>query len=392
MPLANALVRPEHRDRPDARFPLDVVRCRACGLLQLACSVSPEVLFREYVYFSSYSETFLQHVEHLVSEICAARALGNDSLVVEIASNDGYLLQYYKQRGVRVLGVEPAENIARVARDTRAIPTLAEFFGPELAGRLVQEGVRADVVHAHNVIAHVPDLLDVLRGIRDLLKLDGIVVIEVPYVLDMVDKLEFDTIYHEHLCYFSLSALRHAFDRAGLEVADVRRVPIHGGSIRVFGRRKDAVSAPDIDGQRRVGDMLAAEQHWGILENAPYRRFAEGVVSIRESLRALLSRLKAEGNSIAAYGAAAKGAVLMNYCGIGHEFVDFVVDRSAAKHGLLTPGTRLMIYPPERLLEVRPDYVLLLAWNLADEVMAQQAGYRRAGGKFIIPVPTVRVA
>lgn len=385
-PLANALVKPGAVEQEELVFPLDVVRCRSCGLVQLAGSVAPEALFSQYVYFSSFSDAFLRHAQALADDVTAEAALGPGSLVIEIASNDGYLLQYYKARGIPVLGIEPASNVARVAIATRGIPTITEFFDRTLGARLAAEGRRADVVHAHNVIAHVPDLAGVLAGIREVLKPGGMGVIEVPYLLDMVDKLEFDTIYHEHLCYFSLTSLKSALDRVGLSVVDVRHVPIHGGSIQVRCRRLSP--AEGVPPQHpRVREMLRHEQDWGVGAQGRYEEFARGVVTVREQLRTLLSGLKRGKRRIVAYGAAAKGAVLLNYCGIGRETLDFVCDRSTVKHGLQMPGVRLPIVPVEELLARQPDYALLLAWNFVDEVLAQQAEYRQRGGRFIVPVP-----
>jgi len=293
---------------------------------------------------------------------------------------------------VRVLGIEPAVNIARVARDERGIATLNEFFGAELAARLNADGDRADVVHAHNVLAHVADLNGFVSGLQLLLKDDGVAIIEVPYVKEMIDHCEFDTIYHEHLCYFSLNALNQLFERHGLVIGDVETLPIHGGSLRLFVQRKAALSTADTqESSSRVAQMLAEEEEWGVRKAGFYQGFAKKVDSLRGKLVQMLADLKAGGKGIAAYGASAKGSTLLNYFGIGRETIDFVADRSTIKQGLYTPGTHLPIYGPEKLLEAMPDYVLLLTWNFAGEILAQQAEYRDRGGRFIIPIPEVTV-
>lgn len=383
-PLANALPAEARPGEPEPRFPLGLVFAPESALLQLTHSVPPEVLFRDYVYFSSFSDGMLRSAAALVERLAARRSLGGRSLVLEIASNDGYLLQYYRQRGVPVLGIEPAANIAAVAEE-RGIPTRCEFFGIGLARRLTAEGVRADVVHANNVLAHVPDLNGFAEGLRLVLATGGVAAIEVPYVKDMLDQCEFDTIYHEHLFYFSLTALHRLFARHGLAVADVERIPIHGGSLRVFVSHAGGAPSP------AVQSLLAQERDWGVAEPAVYLEFADRVERLRLELRAQLARLKRGGSRIAAYGAAAKGSTLLNYCGVGAETIDYVVDRSTVKQGRYMPGVHLRIDPPSRLLEDQPDYLLVLAWNFADEIMEQQSEYRRRGGRFILPVPTPRV-
>ncbi len=387
-PLANALRADADRTAPEPAFPLDLAVCPHCHLVQITAEVPPDDLFRDYVYFSSFSETMLRHAAELALSVTRAENLGPESLVVEAASNDGYLLKNYAAAGVRVLGIEPARNVARVAIERHAIPTRTEFFGHEYAAQLVSEGLRADVFHAHNVLAHVPDLNGFVAGIRTLLKPTGVAVIEAPYVKDMLDHCEFDTIYHEHLCYFSLAALDRCFRRHGLIVRDVARVPIHGGTLRLFAAPAESVQAPS----QQVTDLLAEEAAWGVGTLAPYQAFAEHVAEIKRGLRTLLGQLKASGKRIAAYGASAKGSTLLNFCGIGSETLDFVVDRSTVKQGKYTPGTRLKIHSPDKLLEEMPEYTLLLTWNFADEILRQQAEYQRRGGRFILPVPLPRVA
>ena len=387
-PLANALRDAAQLGAPEATFPLDLAVCPRCALVQITATVPPDDLFRDYVYFSSFSDTMLKHAAELALQLTRDENLGPASLVVEAASNDGYLLKNYAAAGVPVLGIEPARNVARVAVERHGIPTRAEFFGRDYAAQLVAEGFRADVFHAHNVLAHVPDLNGFVAGVRTLLKPNGVAVIEAPYVKDMLDHCEFDTIYHEHLCYFSLTALDSCFRRHGLVIRDAQRVPIHGGSLRLFASPAESVSAVS----QRVTDLLAEEAAWGVGTLEPYRTFAERVAQIKLGLRSLLTQLKASGKRIAAYGASAKGSTLLNFCGIGPETLDFIVDRSTVKQGKFTPGTRLKIHSPDKLLEDMPDYTLLLTWNFADEILRQQAEYQSRGGKFILPVPLPRVA
>lgn len=383
-PLANALLSAEELDRPEPTFPLELVVCPDCSLAQITETVPPERLFREYAYLSSYSDTLLIHARTLATRLIAERHLTQESLVVEVGSNDGYLLQYYGAAGVPVLGVEPAQNAARVAREQRGIPVVCEFFGRVLAAQLAAEGRRADVLHAHNVLAHVADLNGFVEGLAVMLDDGGVAVVEVPYVKDLVDRCEFDTIYHEHLCYFSLTTLDRLFARHELRIVDVERIPIHGGSLRVYAVREG-------NPQPSVRDLLADEGGWGVDRLEFYRGFGRKVEALRRKLVSLLREKKRAGKRIAAYGAAAKGSTLLNYCGIGSETLDFVVDRSPVKQGRFMPGVHLQIRSPACLLEEMPEYVLLLTWNFADEILTQQTEYRKRGGRFIIPLPELQV-
>jgi SAM-dependent methyltransferase len=382
-PLANALLTEQQLDEPEETYPLELVFCPNCSLVQLTETVSPEKLFREYLYLSSFSDTMLRHAEQLAAELIDSRHLGTKSLVVEVASNDGYLLQYYQRAGVPVLGIEPATNIARIAAE-RGIRTVCDFFDDKLAQRLFAEGYRADVIHANNVLAHVADLNGFVRGLGLLVKKDGLIVIEVPYVKDMIDRCEFDTLYHEHLSYFSLTALNALFVRNELNLSRVERLGIHGGTLRVY-------AGHGVEQHESVAQLLREEKAAGVGELEFYSEFGAAVERLRHELVELLRTLKAEGKRIGVYGASAKGSTLLNYCGLGTETLDFVVDRSPVKQGRYTPGSHLQIYAPEKLLEEMPDYVLLLTWNFADEIFEQQSEYRRRGGRFIVPVPSVRV-
>jgi SAM-dependent methyltransferase len=385
MPLPNDLPDKFQLETAPETFPLDLVFCPDCSLVQITETVPPERLFRNYLYFSSYSTTMIDHVRKLVAELIPARDLSEKSLVVELASNDGYLLQFYQQAGIRVLGVEPALNVARVAQE-RGIPTITEFFGEALACALAE----ADIVHAHNVLAHVADLNGFVEGIASILKPTGMAVIEVPYIKDMIDGCEFDTIYHEHLCYFSLTSLETLFQRHGLTVREVQRMPIHGGSLLLYLTPVRQTVDNRVAG-RSVRRLREEEAAWGADRIGFYLDFAARIEDLRRDLVGLLLGLKGEGNRIAAYGAAAKGAMLLNYCGIGRETLDFVVDRNVHKQGRYIPGVRLPVVPPAQLLEDLPEYLLILVWNLADEIMGQQAEYRRRGGRFILPIPEPRI-
>ncbi|MBL9171719.1 MAG: methyltransferase domain-containing protein [Verrucomicrobiales bacterium] len=383
-PLANNLLLPEHLGQAEPRFPLRLLVCPRCWLVQIGELVPPVKLFSEYLYFSSFSDAMLRHARIACERYRVEQGLGAHSRVVEIASNDGYLLRNFVQAGIPCLGIEPAANVAQAAV-AQGVPTRVEFFGEKSATTLVEEGLAADLILGNNVFAHAPFINDFVSGLKRLLKPDGQVILEFPYALDFLENREFDTIYHEHVFYFSLIPLLPLLDRHGLEIFHVERLPIHGGSLRLFaGHRGVRPVKPS------VADRLQDETSRGLASARPYEQFAHRVQELKEEVVAELRRLKREGKRLAAYGASAKGSTLLNYFGIGAEELDYVVDRSTYKQGRLTPGTHLPILPTEQLLVRKPDYTLLLTWNFADEILAQQSAYRSAGGKFLIPVPELR--
>ncbi len=384
-PLANALVRPEDTARPEPRFPLAVAYCAGCHLVQLTETAPPEALFGEYLYFTSFSDHSLAHARAMADTLIERFALSSTRRVLEIASNDGYLLQFFQARGVPVLGVEPARNVAAVAT-ARGIPTLTRFFGPEAVEEIVGSFGRAEVIVGNNVLAHVPAINGFFDAVAACLTLDGAAVFEFPYLGDTLERTAFDTIYHEHVFYYSLAAVAGLAARARLEIFDVDLQPVHGESLRIFVQHAGARPvASAVERLRR--DEAAA----GLTSAARYRSFNREVATLCHDLLQMLRKLRGEGRRLAAYGAPAKATVLLNACGIGTDLLEFTVDRSPHKQGRLIPGVRVPIRPPEDLAREMPDFTLLLPWNLADEIVAQQADYLRKGGAFIVPVPTPRI-
>jgi SAM-dependent methyltransferase len=385
-PLANAFLRSESEFAGEGRYPLVLYLCPGCGLVQLADVIDPEVLFGHYIYVTGTSETIAAHNRAYATTVAGLQQLQPDDLVVEAASNDGSLLACFQELGPRVLGVEPAGNIAELAR-SRGIPTETAFFNAAEAVRLRKLHGPARAVIANNVLAHVDDPLGFLAGGRALLADDGLVIVEVPYLGEMLERLEYDTIYHEHLCYFSVAALLRLAEAADLRVIRIDRVPVHGGSLRVYA----AAAVPEAGHASEVLALAEAERLAGLTELGRLRRFAAAVEQNRASLLALLERLQREGRSIAAYGAPAKGNTLLNYCGIGVELVPYTVDRNPLKLGTLTPGMHLPVLPVDVLLERQPEYLLILAWNFAEEIMRQQREYAGRGGRFVLPLPIPQV-
>jgi SAM-dependent methyltransferase len=386
-PVSNAFRRPEDLDGPEVFLPLRALVCDACFLVQLQDFRAADDLFTaDYPYFSSFSDSWLSHARRYAQTMTERCALGADSLVVEIASNDGYLLRWFKEQGVPVLGVDPARSVAEAAKANHGIETVVDFFGVALAKRLVEEGRRADVMAANNVLAHVPDINDFLGGFAVLLKPEGTATFEFPHLLNLIARNQFDTIYHEHYSYLSLTALDGAFARHGLEVVDVEALPTHGGSLRLYVRHVGA-QAP----ASAVAEMRAREEVAGLRELATYAAFEEKVKATKRAFLKTLIALKEGGLSIAAYGAAAKGNTLLNYCGVGRDMIDFVCDRNPAKQGLFLPGTGIPVLGPDAVMERRPDVVVILPWNLKDEIAGQLGDIRTWGGRFLVPIPTVEM-
>jgi len=386
-PLCESFLAADQLDRMEPFYPLHVRVCDRCWLVQLEAYVGGEEIFTDYAYFSSYSTSWLAHAERYTDAMIARFGLEAKSFVVELASNDGYLLQYFVARKVPCLGIEPAANVARVAEE-KGVPTLVKFFGVETAQELVRQGRRADLLLGNNVLAQVPDLNDFVGGMKVLLAPTGVITIEFPHLLKLVAENQFDTIYHEHYSYFSFITAEKIFAAHGLTLFDVEELPTHGGSLRIYGRHREDASKP-VSG--RVEELRAREQRAGVDTVAYYRSFGAQVEETKRALLDFLIDVKRQGKRVAGYGAPGKGNTLLNYCGVGKDFLDFTVDRNPHKHGKYLPGTHIPILPPEALAERRPDYILILPWNLKDEIAAQLSFVREWGGRCLVPIPTTRL-
>jgi SAM-dependent methyltransferase len=385
-PLSNTYLAADELVRMERFYPLHAYVCGKCFLVQLPEFESPEHIFSDYAYFSSYSDSWLAHARAYTEEMTRRFGLGPRSQVIEVASNDGYLLQYFMQQGVPVLGIEPAANVARAAV-AKGIPTEVRFFGRDTARELAGRGIRADLLLGNNVLAHVPDINDFVSGMKLALKPGGAITMEFPHLLRLMDQRQFDTIYHEHFSYLSFGAAAGVFDAHGLTLFDVEELPTHGGSLRIYARHAEE-RAPV---SSRVGELRAREEAAGLRDLGAYAGFAETVRETKRSLLEFLIAAKRQGKKVAGYGAPAKGNTLLTYCGIGTDFIDYTVDRSPHKQGRFLPGTHIPIFAPEKLSETRPDYVLILPWNLKDEIVEQMAHVREWGARFVVPIPLVEV-
>ncbi|WP_347275206.1 class I SAM-dependent methyltransferase [Candidatus Kuenenia sp.] len=386
-PLSNSYLSAEQLQQPETFYPLHAYVCEGCYLVQLPVFESPENIFSEYAYFSSYSESWLKHAKTYTGLMIERFGINSQSRVIEIASNDGYLLRYFKDRGIPVLGIEPAKNVARAAQD-KGIPTISEFFGTQTAGKLASEGKYADLLLGNNVLAHVPDLNDFVKGLKIILKPNGVITMEFPHLMRLIDGNQFDTIYHEHFSYFSLITVDNIFASHGLTLFDVNELPTHGGSLRIYARHTKDASKP-ID--RKVTDLKNKEESLGYAHLEHYFSFSEKVKETKRKILAFLIESRRNGKSIVGYGAPAKGNTLLNYCGIRTDFIDYTVDRSPHKQGYYLPGTHIPIYNPDKINETKPDYLLILPWNLKEEIMEQMSYIRDWGGRFVVFIPEVEV-
>jgi len=386
-PLCESYLSLEQLNQMEPFYPLHVFVCESCYLVQLEEYVSPEHIFTEYAYFSSYADSWLQHAQNYTNLMAERFHLNQDSFVIEVASNDGYLLQYFVQKNIPVLGVEPAKNVAKVAVE-RGVPTLTEFFGEKLAQQIREESGQADLIAGNNVLAQVPDINDFVGGLKILLKPTGVITIEFPHLMRMMEENQFDTIYHEHFSYFSFITAEKIFAAHGITLFDVEELPTHGGSLRIYGCHTENDALP-VTG--RALEMRERENKAGFTDMQHYSRFGEQVKETKRKLLEFLIEAKRQGKAIAGYGAPGKGNTLLNYCGIRTDFLDYTVDRNPYKHGKFLPGTHIPIYPPEKIQETKPDYIFILPWNFKDEIMSQMAGVRQWGGRFVVPIPEVKI-
>ena len=386
-PLCESYLSLDQINQEEPFYPLHVHVCDNCYLVQLESYVSPEHIFTEYAYFSSYADTWLKHAKDYTDLMVERFGYNEDSYVVELASNDGYLLQYFVEKNIPCLGVEPAANVAKVAEE-KGVPTLVEFFGVECATKMAAEGKKADLILGNNVLAQVPDLNDFVAGIKILLAPGGVVTIEFPHLMCLMAENQFDTIYHEHFSYFSFITTQKIFAAHGLTLFDVEELPTHGGSLRIYARHEDDNSKPVSD---RAIALIKREEEAGLKDMQSYANFDEQVKETKRKLLEFLISAKREGKTVAGYGAPGKGNTLLNYCGIRTDFIDYTVDRNPYKQGKFLPGTHIPIYAPDKIMETKPDYVLILPWNFKDEIIKQMAAIKEWGGKFVVPIPEVTV-
>ncbi len=384
-PLSNSFLKYENLKDSEKKFPLKVLVCENCFLVQLPEFETPQNIFKEYAYFSSYSKSWLKHAENYANMISKKNNLEKDNLVVELASNDGYLLQFFKKKGISVTGIEPAANVAKVAED-KGIKTIVDFFGEELATKLSNKGTKADLIIGNNVLAHVPDINDFVKGISILLKANGTVNMEFPHLLQLIKNNQFDTIYHEHFSYLSLNIVKKIFEFHNLIIFDVEEILTHGGSLRIYAKHK---TNKNFEIKNSVNSLLEKEKDFGLMNLSFYLEFSKKVESVKKELIEFFNNTKQNGKKIVCYGAAAKGNTLLNYCGIGKENVEYVVDMNPHKQGLYLPGSHLQIRKTEEMKKTKPDFVVILPWNIKEEIMEENSFIRDWGGKFVIPIPKV---
>jgi SAM-dependent methyltransferase len=389
-PMANSYPKAEQLSEGERAYPLKVWVCEKCLLAQLEEFETPESIFSDYAYFSSVSSGWVEHARRYASMMINRFGFDENTLVVEVASNDGYLLQHFSDKGIPVLGIEPAANIALHAKEEKGIETIVRFFGSQTARMLHADGRGADLLIGNNVLAHVPDIKDFVRGVKKALNPRGIFTFEFPHLMRLIDGNQYDTIYHEHFSYLSLLSVERIFARYGLELFDVEELPTHGGSLRIFGKH----AGYDSELHRptgRVADLREREIAFGLAEMGTYHAFAERSKAAKRDLLTFLIDVNERGESVVCYGAAAKGVTLMNFCGLGSDMIDYVVDKSPYKQGRYIPGSSVAIHPPSKIFETRPDYVMILPWNISDEVRSEMSGIREWGGRFVVPIPNVRV-
>jgi 2-polyprenyl-3-methyl-5-hydroxy-6-metoxy-1,4-benzoquinol methylase len=386
-PLSNSYLTQEELHQREIFYPLEVYVCGSCFLVQLQEYETPENIFGDYAYFSSYSETWLKHAKKYADDMIRLFQIGRNSFVVEIASNDGYLLQYFAGRGIPVLGIEPARNVAETARQ-KGIPTEVVFFGTQTAKRLASDGKSADLLLGNNVLAHVPNLNDFVKGLKILLKPQGLITMEFPHLMKLMEETQFDTIYHEHFSYFSFLTVEKIFHTHGLTLFDVEELSTHGGSLRIYARHTEDKTKPFAE---RVDQLKQKEMEAGYGDIRHYLGFQEKVKAIKKDILKFLIQAKEEGKRVVGYGAPAKGNTLLNYCGIRVDFIDYTVDRNPYKQGHYLPGSHIPIEEPSKIMETKPDYLFILPWNLKDEIMEQMAFIRQWGGKFVVPIPKIQV-
>jgi len=386
-PLANSFLKKQELESDEKKFPLKVLVCNNCLLVQLPEFESPEKIFSNYAYFSSFSKSWLEHCKKFTDIITQKNKLDEKSLVVEIASNDGYLLQFFKEKKIDVLGIEPAANVAKIAEE-KGIKTLVEFFGENIANKISSEGTKADLIIANNVLAHVPDINDFIKGMKILLKQNGTISVEFPHLLQLIQNNQFDTIYHEHFSYYSLFTVKKIFENFNLEIFNVEEVSTHGGSLRIYVKHKEN-NLKNIS--ESVNVILEKEKKFGILNLTTYQDFSGKIKSLKNQIKVFFENAKKDKKKVVCYGAAAKGNTLLNYCEIGKDAIEYTVDKSPHKQGLYLPGSHIPIHEPERIKDTKPDFVVILPWNIKNEIINEISYVRDWGGKFVILVPEVKI-